>query len=88
MCASVRALTLTVNLNIGFIMQYSGQILDGHMHGYGKLTYESGDSYEGEWVKGKCRHHSSQLASFSLFYFSFVTICRKETWEREIYIHR
>lgn len=34
-------------------MQYTGQIVDGLMHGKGKLTYESGESYEGDWVKGK-----------------------------------
>lgn len=33
-------------------MQYQGNIQDGHMHGHGKLTYENGEYYDGEWVKG------------------------------------
>lgn len=33
-------------------MQYQGQILDGQMHGTGKLTYENGEYYDGEWVRG------------------------------------
>lgn len=36
-------------------MQYEGQISDGQMHGRGKLTYPNGESYDGEWHKGK-RH--------------------------------
>lgn len=34
-------------------MQYQGQIMDGQMHGVGKLTYENGEYYDGEWVRGK-----------------------------------
>lgn len=34
-------------------MQYQGQILDGQMHGCGKLTYENGEYYDGDWVRGK-----------------------------------
>jgi hypothetical protein len=34
-------------------MKYQGQILDGQMHGDGKLTYDNGEYYDGEWVKGK-----------------------------------
>ena len=34
-------------------MQYQGQILDGQMHGSGKLTYENGEYYDGDWVRGK-----------------------------------
>lgn len=33
-------------------MQYQGQIFDGQMHGHGKLTYENGEYYDGEWVRG------------------------------------
>eukprot|EP01034_Spumella_vulgaris_P023431 gene23431-29649_t len=29
-----------------------GQILDGQMHGQGKLTYENGEYYDGEWLRG------------------------------------
>ena len=34
------------------MMKYQGQILDGQMHGEGKLTYDNGEYYDGEWVKG------------------------------------
>jgi hypothetical protein len=34
-------------------MEYQGQILDGQMHGHGKLKYENGEYYDGEWVKGR-----------------------------------
>jgi hypothetical protein len=34
-------------------MQYQGQILDGQMHGVGKLTYENGEYYDGDWVRGR-----------------------------------
>ena len=34
-------------------MQYQGQILDGQMHGSGKLTYENGEYYDGDWVRCK-----------------------------------
>lgn len=34
-------------------MKYQGGILDGQMHGEGKLTYDNGEYYDGEWVKGK-----------------------------------
>lgn len=33
-------------------MKYQGQILDGQMHGKGKLTYDNGEYYDGDWVKG------------------------------------
>jgi hypothetical protein len=33
-------------------MEYQGQILDGQMHGHGKLKYENGEFYDGEWLKG------------------------------------
>lgn len=33
-------------------MQYQGQILDGQMHGCGKLTYENGEYYDGDWIRG------------------------------------
>ena len=33
-------------------MQYQGQIVDGQMHGNGKLTYENGEFYDGDWVRG------------------------------------
>lgn len=36
-------------------MQYQGLILDGQMHGFGKLTYDNDEYYEGEWNRGK-RH--------------------------------
>ena len=29
-------------------------MLDGQMHGQGKLVYENGECYNGEWVKGVC----------------------------------
>lgn len=34
-------------------MQYHGQIVDGLMHGSGKLQYENGDVYDGEFDHGK-----------------------------------
>ncbi|RYY84829.1 hypothetical protein EON63_08535 [archaeon] len=34
-------------------MEYQGHILDGQMHGHGKLKYENGEYYDGEWVKGR-----------------------------------
>jgi hypothetical protein len=34
-------------------MKYQGSILDGFMHGEGRLTYENGEYYDGNWVKGK-----------------------------------
>jgi hypothetical protein len=37
------------------MMKYQGQILDGQMHGKGKLTYDNGEYYDGEWVKGMRR---------------------------------
>jgi len=36
-------------------MQYTGQILDGQMHGKGNLIYPNGERYEGNWLHGK-RH--------------------------------
>ena len=36
-------------------MQYTGQILDGQMHGRGALIYPNGERYEGAWVYGR-RH--------------------------------
>lgn len=41
-------------------MKYQGTILDGQMHGEGKLTYDNGEYYDGEWFKGsllKTIHH-------------------------------
>ena len=40
-------------------MQYSGFMSDGQMHGKGKLVYENGEVYEGDWVRGK-RHGQGQ----------------------------
>jgi hypothetical protein len=34
-------------------MEYQGQILDGQMHGRGKLIYENNEYYAGEWVRGR-----------------------------------
>ena len=34
------------------MMKYQGSILDGFMHGEGRLTYENGEYYDGEWVRG------------------------------------
>lgn len=42
----------TVVERIFFKMQYQGQIVDGQMHGSGKLTYENGEFYDGDWVRG------------------------------------
>ena len=36
-------------------MQYTGQIVEGLMHGRGRLTYDENHYYDGDWVKGK-RH--------------------------------
>ena len=36
-------------------MQYTGQIMDGQMHGRGALIYPNGERYDGSWVHGK-RH--------------------------------
>lgn len=37
-------------------MQYDGQISsDGKFHGHGKIVYENGESYDGEWHAGQ-RH--------------------------------
>lgn len=35
------------------MMKYQGSILDGFMHGEGRLTYENGEYYDGQWVRGK-----------------------------------
>jgi hypothetical protein len=45
-------------------MQYQGQILDGQMHGQGKLTYENGEYYDGEWLRG--------LVIFSWIFFFMI----------------
>ena len=34
-------------------MEYTGKMQDGQMHGPGKLVYENGEYYLGEWVRGK-----------------------------------
>lgn len=34
------------------MMKYQGSILDGFMHGEGRLTYENGEYYDGLWVRG------------------------------------
>lgn len=34
------------------MMKYQGSILDGFMHGEGRLTYENGEYYDGQWVRG------------------------------------
>ena len=34
-------------------MQYSGQIVDGQMHGEGRVVYENGEEYSGQWNRGK-----------------------------------
>ena len=38
--------------NCNLTMEYTGKMLDGQMHGQGKLVYENGECYNGEWVKG------------------------------------
>lgn len=30
-----------------------GRMLDGQMHGHGKLTYENEEYYDGDFVRGK-----------------------------------
>lgn len=34
--------------------EYVGKMLDGQMHGHGKLIYENNEYYEGDFVRGKC----------------------------------
>lgn len=34
-------------------MQYSGELLDGRMHGRGCLQYPSGVKYDGQFLHGK-----------------------------------
>lgn len=41
-------------------MQYTGQIVDGQMHGSGRMEYENGEVYEGQWEHGK-RHGYAHL---------------------------
>ena len=36
---------------------YSGQLHQGLFHGFGNLTYGSGEIYEGSWEKGKREGH-------------------------------
>ncbi len=50
-------------------MKYQGQILDGQMHGDGKLTYDNGEYYDGEWVKGK-RYSWTYQQGFNTEFFS------------------
>lgn len=33
--------------------EYVGKMLDGQMHGHGKLIYENDEYYEGDFVRGK-----------------------------------
>ena len=33
--------------------EYIGKMLDGQMHGHGKLIYENEEYYEGDFVRGK-----------------------------------
>jgi hypothetical protein len=33
--------------------EYVGKMLDGQMHGHGKLIYENNEYYEGDFVRGK-----------------------------------
>ena len=47
-------------------MQYQGQILDGQMHGTGKLTYENLEYYDGEWVRGKDSRNKCKQLQFDI----------------------
>ncbi|NQG96811.1 hypothetical protein HO675_01655 [Streptococcus suis] len=40
-----------LKLNNGSLL-YSGQVVTGKMNGFGKLTYENGDTYSGEFKNG------------------------------------
>ena len=44
-------------------MKYQGQILDGQMHGEGKLIYDNGEYYDGEWQRGKRTVHLTLLTT-------------------------
>ena len=45
-------------------MKYQGQILDGQMHGEGKLIYDNGEYYDGEWQRGKTTSSTVQIDTF------------------------
>jgi hypothetical protein len=47
-------------------MEYTGKMLDGQMHGQGKLVYENGECYNGDWVKGACFECAGQHRGWSL----------------------
>ena len=47
-------------------MQYQGQIVDGQMHGSGKLIYENSEFYDGDWVRGKL-HYLCPYVNVRLF---------------------
>ena len=40
---------------------YTGELVDGWPHGQGKLTWENGQSYEGEWAAGIMHGHGTEL---------------------------
>jgi hypothetical protein len=62
-------------------MQYQGQILDGQMHGCGKLTYENGEYYDGDWVRGISYavqvplYLLFNIIMFDKFYFILTPTC-------------
>ena len=47
--------------------EYVGKMLDGQMHGHGKLTYENDESYDGDFVRGDGKTFSTALVQ-SLMY--------------------
>lgn len=48
-------------------MKYQGSILDGFMHGDGRLTYENGEYYDGQWVRGLWSVTSFSLIKLIVF---------------------
>ena len=60
-------------------MKYQGQILDGQMHGEGKLIYDNGEYYDGEWQRGTLFflyffHTHLHLSPFILYFQASVMV--------------
>ncbi len=68
-------------------MKYQGQILDGQMHGDGKLTYDNGEYYDGEWVKGRLVLDTINFVTV-LHSTCNIICCRQTTWPWRILVYR
>ena len=61
--------------------EYVGKMLDGQMHGHGKLTYENDESYDGDFVRGDWRTFPTELTQPLIFNdlssYSFIKLSGK-----------